>query len=146
MNEEIFLLTLVSVNFHLYPQLRSALEIREIEDPFAKELFVVLEECFIHDERGMEDILARISSETLRKFVAEKGLSKEFSGDPEQLLTGSVKALKKRRLQRRLFEIISELRSAGSKNAAPEAGETRIDDLLSEKMYLDAQIRELEGR
>jgi DNA primase len=146
MNEEIFLLTLASVNFHLYPQLRGVLEIKEIEDPFAKELFVVLEECFINEESGIENILSRISSEALRKFVAEKGVSKEFSGDPEQLLTGSINVLKKRRLQRRLSTIISELRRAGNENSPPGAGETRIEELLSEKMYLDAQIRELEGK
>jgi DNA primase len=142
MNDELFLLTLVSVNFHLYPQLRSALEIKEIEDPFAKELFIVLEECFINDESGIENILARISSEALRKFVTEKGISREFSGDPEQLLTGSVTVLKKRRLQRRLSAIIGELRSVGK---TPSGG-TRLEELLSEKMYLDAKIRELEGR
>jgi DNA primase len=146
MNEEIFLLTLVSVNFYLYPQLRGALEIREIEDPFAKELFIVLEECFVRDETGMEDILSRISSERLRKFVAEKGASKEFSGDPAQLLTGGVKALKKRRFQRRLSAVVSELRNAENGNSPPELRETRLEELLSEKMHLDAQIRELEGR
>jgi DNA primase len=146
MNEELFLLTLASVNFHLYPQLRGALEIKEIEDPFAKELFIVLEECFIHDESGMENILSRISSETLRKFVAEKGISKEFSGDSEQLLNGSVKVLKKRRLQRRLSALMSELRSLGKGASSPEAGESRLEELLSEKMHLDAQIREMEGR
>jgi DNA primase len=138
MNDELFLLTLVSVNFHLYPQFRSALKIKEIEDPAAKELFIAMEECFIHEESGIEDLLSRINSGPLRKFIAEKGTSREFSGDPAQRFTDGIKGLKRRMLKRRLSVIVAELRSA--------AGEARIEELLSEKMHLDAEIRELEGR
>jgi DNA primase len=138
MNDELFLLTLVSVNFHLYPQFRSVMDIREIEDPAAKELFIALEECFVHEESGMEVLLSRISSGPLRKFVLEKGASGEFSGSPEELLLDGVKILKKRRLQRRLSAIVSEMRNPG--------GEARLEELVSEKMHLDAQIRELEGK
>jgi DNA primase len=138
MNDELFLLTLVSVNFHLYPQFRGALEIKEIEDPAAKELFIALEECFVHEETGIEALLSRINSEALRKFILEKGVSGEFSGGPEELLTDGIRVLKKRRLQRRRSALVSEMRSPGD--------EARLEDLLSEKMDLDAQIRELEGR
>jgi DNA primase len=138
MNDELFLLTLVSVNFHLYPQFRGALEIKEIEDPAAKELFIALEECFIHEETGIAALLSRINSEALRKFILEKGASREFSGGPEDLLTDGVKVLKKRRLQRRRAAIESEMRR-------PDGG-SRLEDLVSEKMYLDDQIRGLEGR
>ncbi|MDR1277287.1 MAG: DNA primase [Treponema sp.] len=145
MNDELFLLTLVSVNFHLYPQFRSVLAIGEVEDPAAKELFIALEECFVHDESGIENLLSRISSGVLRRFIVEKGASKEFSGDPEQLLADGIKVLKKRRLQRRLSGIVSELRSMENQHSSQD-GEFRFDELLSEKMYLDVQIRELEGR
>jgi DNA primase len=138
MNDELFLLTLVSVNFHLYPQFRGALEIKEIEDPAAKELFIALEECFIHEETGIEALLSRINSEALRKFILEKGASGEFSGGPEDLLTDGIRVLKKRRLQRRRAAIELEMRK-------PD-GAARLEDLVSEKMYLDDQIRELEGR
>ncbi|MDR1238751.1 MAG: DNA primase [Treponema sp.] len=138
MNDELFLLTLVSVNFHLYPQFRSILELKELEDPAARDLFIALEECFVHEETGMEALLSRIDSAALRRFVLEKGASGEFSGSPEELLLDGVKILKKRRLQRRLSAIVSEMRNPG--------GETRLEELISEKMYLDGQIRELEGK
>jgi DNA primase len=144
MNDELFLLTLVSVNFHLYPQFRSALEIKEIEDPAAKELFIALEECFIHEETGTDDFLSRISSVTLRKFVAEKGASKEFSVDPEHLIADGIKGLKRRRLQKKLSKIVSELRN--SKNANAPSDDVRMSELVFEKMHIDAEIRELEGR
>jgi DNA primase len=145
MNDELFLLTLVSVNVHLYPQFRNTVAIKEIEDPAAKELFIALEECFIHEESGIDALLSRISSGVLRNFVAEKGMSKEFSGDPGRLIADGVKGLKKRKLQKRLSGIVSELRNLRHANSAP-LDDIRINDLVSEKMYIDAEIRELEGR
>jgi DNA primase len=144
MNDELFLLTLVSVNFHLYPQFRNAVEIQEIEDPSAKELFIALEECFIHEESGIDALLARVSSGALRNFVVEKGASKEFSGDPEHLITDGIKGLKKRKLQKRLSGIVSELRILRNTNSSTP-DDIRINDLVSEKMHIDAHIRELEG-
>jgi DNA primase len=145
MNDELFLLTLVSVNLRLYPQFRGAVDLGEIEDPDARELFIALEECFVHDETTTEELLFRIGSEPLRNFIVEKGTSKEFSGDPEELLADGVRGLKKRKLQRRLSGIVLELRNAGNRPSSP-ADESRMAELLSEKMCLDAQIRELEGR
>jgi DNA primase len=145
MNDELFLLTLVSVNLRLYPQFRGTVDLGEIEDPSARELYIALEECFVHDETTTEELLFRIGSEPLRNFVVEKGTSKEFSGDPEELLADGVRGLKKRKLQRRLSAIVLELRNAGNPISSP-AGENRLEELLSEKMCLDAQIRELEGR
>jgi DNA primase len=144
MNDELFLLTLVSVNFHLYPQFRSALEIKEIEDPAAKELFIALEECFIHDETGIEALLSRISSLALQKFVAEKGTSKEFSVDPEHLIADGIRGLKKRRLQKQLSKIVVELRNL--KNTDALSDDIRMSELVTEKMHIDAEIRTLEGR
>jgi DNA primase len=138
MNDELFLLTLVSVNERLYPQFRSVLEMREIEDPAAKELFIALEECFVHEESGIEALLSRIHSTALRKFILEKGASGEFSDGPDELLTDGIRILKKKRLQRRRSALVAEMRNPG--------GDGRLEELVAEKMYLDTQIRELEGR
>jgi DNA primase len=145
MNDELFLLTLVSVNFHLYPQFRNAVEIKEIEYPAAKEIFIALEECFIHEESGIDALLSRISSEALRNFVVEKGTSREFSGDPERLMAEGVRGLKRRKLQKKLAGIVSELRILRNADVFT-ADDRRVNDLVSEKMHIDAEIRELEGR
>jgi DNA primase len=133
------------VNFHLYPQFRNALEIKEIEDPAAKELFIALEECFIHEESGIDDLLSRISPGPLRNFVAEKGTSKEFSVDPERLIADGIRGLKKRKLQKRLSRIVSELRNLKNSDS-PVSDDVKMNELVSEKMHIDAEIRELEGR
>jgi DNA primase len=138
MNDELFVLTVVSVNDRLYPKFREALSIREIEDPAAKELFIALEECYRHNESGMEDLLARISSEDLRNFVIERGTSKEFSANPEELVADGVKRVKQKRLERALADIVIKLRVAKNETAG-----TRLEELLLEKMHIDAELHRL---
>ena len=148
MTDELFLLTVVSVNMDLYPEFRAALEMGEIEDLSAKELFVALEECFMHEESGMDALLARIGSVPLRNFVIERGVSPEFRSDskrdPRRLMEDGIKRIKGKKLRRRLSEIGAELRQR-ERNPGIEAGGD-LAELIAEKMHIDAEIRKLEGR
>jgi DNA primase len=141
MNGELFLLTVVSVNMNFYPEFRAALEIKEIDDPAAKELFIAMEECFIHDENGIDALLERIRNEQLRNFIASRGSSPEFKSDPHRLMEDGINGIRKKRLRQRLVEINAEMRK--SERAS---GSVNLDDLLAEKMFIDSQIRKLEGR
>jgi len=158
MNDELFLLTLVSVNTSLYPEFRASVGMREIEDPAAKELFVALEECFMNGEispsgeGGTEALLPRITWESLREFVVERGVSPEFRNDgtrnPAKMMQDGVKRIRAKKLRKRLSEIGSELRLMERKSGTE--GDDAFDgggfqDLIAEKMQLDAEIRRLEG-
>jgi DNA primase len=138
MNDELFLLTVVSVNDRLYPKFREALSIKEIEDLAAKELFIALEESYRNNESGMEGLLSRISSEDLRNFVTERGTSREFSANAEELVSDGIKRVKQKQLERALEDIVIKLRIA--KN---EAAGTLLEELLVEKMHIDAELHRL---
>jgi len=144
MNDDLFLLTVVSVNTHLYPEFRAAIEIREIEDPAARELFVALEECFRNEESGSDALMSHVASPVLRRFVIERGISPEFRGDekrdPRKLMEDGIRRVKEKKLRRRLSEIGAELRLR-ERNSGSD-----VDDLIAEKMYVDAEIRKLEGK
>jgi DNA primase len=146
MNEELFLLTVVSVNMDLYPEFRASIDIKEIEDPCAKELYVALEECFMNEESGADAFLARINSGTLRSFVVERGMSPEFRAnekrDPKKLMEDGIKRFKEKKLRRRLSEINADMRIMERNTGA--AGDD-LNGLVAEKMQLDAEIRKLEG-
>jgi DNA primase len=144
MNVELHLLTVVAVNPDLYPEFRKVIKMGEIEDPAAKELFIALEECFIHEERGMENLWSRISSEPLRNFIVEKGTSEEFRRNPERLMEDGIKRIKGNRLRRRRAEIGAELRME-ERNSGLAAGGGSLEDLLAEKMFIDAEIHKREG-
>ncbi|MDR2484636.1 MAG: DNA primase [Treponema sp.] len=146
MNDELYLLIVVLINYQLYPEFRTKLLIKDIEYPVAKELFIALEECYIHDESGMDALLARIHSEELRNFIVERGTSKEFSANPEQLMLDGIKKAMQRRLEKRRKDIVMELRIA-KHNAADIHKDlhkgTRWEELLAEKMHIDAQLHQL---
>jgi DNA primase len=152
-NDELYLLSIVLVNFRLYPNFRKAVSIDEIEDPSAKELFIAMEESYINEEGGVDDLLARIPSPALRQYVAEKGTSKEFVKDPEQLVKDGIKKIQQKKLKRRLSEIVAELHNleslAGEKGRPAETGpggvrtDFQIEELLLEKMHIDTELRRL---
>jgi len=141
-NVELSMLTAVAVNMALYPEFRTALEIKEIDDPAAKELFVAMEECFIHEEGDIDSLLARIKNEQLKKYIAEKGSSAEFNaGSSRRLMEDGIKKIKIKKLHKRVVEIGAEMRESERSGT-----EINIDELLSEKKFIDSQIRKLEGR
>jgi DNA primase len=141
-NEQLSLLVNVALNTELYSEFRAALEIKEIDDPAAKELFIALEECFKHDESGIDFLLARIDDEALRHFVADSGTSGEFRGDSHKFMEDGIKKIRKKKFEKRLTEINAQMRE--DERALGEAA--NIDELLAEKIEIDSQIRKLEGK
>jgi DNA primase len=144
LNDELFLLTAVLVNHGLYTKLRSALSVEDFDDSAARELFIALEEWFRNDMPGMDDLLSRISDGVLRNFVIQQGASEAFSGNPEKLVNDGIRKVKQKRLERRLSKIVTELRIA--KNEQGKDGlhrGTYLEDLLAEKVHLDAELRRL---
>jgi hypothetical protein len=62
-----------------------------------------------------------------------------------------IKAIKKKKLKKRSLEIGAQLKKSEKSLNANGTGENEndvmyIDELLAEKMFLDSQIRKLEGR
>jgi DNA primase len=142
---ELFLLMVVAANDtaggkeRLYPEFRKILKIDDVEDPAAKELFVALEECFVHDERGVDPFLARITNRGLRDFYLERGASEEFSIDPRQLLSDCKKIASGKKLKQRRDEIVTKLQEL--KRSGGTGGEA--EDLLAEKMEIDRELLRL---
>jgi DNA primase len=138
MNDELFLLTAVFVNPELYPKLLSTFTIEELQDPYAKELFIALDERYRNDSSGVDDLLSRINHEELRKFVLERGASEDFSVNGEQIVSDGIKRIKQKRFERRRTEIVTELRILKQGDAG-----NRTEDLLAEKVHIDAELHRL---
>ena len=160
--EELSLLVAVALDYvlsrsgALFSKLRSSLGINDVQDPNAKEIFIALEECFRHGEAGMDELLARVPSSELRKYIVKTSVSGEFSLNSGQFLDDGLMRIKRKDLERRQEEIIIKLRSI--KNSIPKNGITEessnseeygleIRELLSEKMQIDNELYQLkQGR
>ena len=148
MNDEIFLLMVVSINTSLYPEFRASIDMREIEDPLAKELFITLEECFINEESGTEALLSRIGSQRLKNFVIKRGISPEFKEDskrgPRKLMEDGISRIKLKRLRHRRVEVIEELRQREKSSGVGEQDD--FQELIVEMQHIDSELRNLEGK
>ena len=140
MNDELFLLLAVMANRDLYRKLRSCVSPEDIDDQRAKELFIVLEECFRTDSLDFDGLAARIVDDDLRAFVLEKGTSDEFSVNPDRLVSDGIVRIKRRKLERRRSDLLIRMRMA--KNGGKDA-ENLIDELLSETMHIDEELARL---
>ena len=148
MNDELLLLLVVAVDYissqrdALFLKLRKELEISNIDDLYAKELFIALEECIRYGETGSHELLARISTAELKRIITEKSASGEFSYNSEKLVDDGIRKIRLKDLEKRQNEIIIKLR--GLKNNAPE-NETednglKVRELLEEKMRIDEEL------
>jgi len=140
---ELSLLTNVAVNMEFYIDFRAALEIKEIEDRAAKEIFIALEECFIHDENGIDSLLSRIKDEGLRNYVIDRGTSGEYKGDSaRQFMEDGITEVKIKNLRKRIAEINAQMREI----ERTREGSELIDELLDEKNTIDLKIRNMEKK
>ena len=141
---ELIMLTVAAVNMELYPELRADVQIKEIEDRAAKELFVSLEECFSSGEMNIDSLLARIKDDSLKKFISTNGDTLEFKGNnARRLMEDGVKEIKKKRISKRLTEIGAEIRQLERNSKDDEDALTAIDELLLEKKQLDDKLRKI---
>jgi DNA primase len=145
LTDELRLLTFVAVNMDLYPEFRAALEISEVADENAKEIFIALEECYKYGESGIGFLLNRIRIEGVRKHIVSNGDSPEYKKESgfnfRKYMEDGIIKIRLKRLEKRNFEIEAELRMS---ERAGNSG--NIDELVAEKMSVDSQIRKLEGK
>ena len=149
MNDELLMLLVVAVDYvslqkeKIFPEFRKELEISDIDDPNAKELFIALEECIRYEETGLDELLGRISSGDLKRIIVEKSASGEFSSNPGKLVADGIKRIRLKGLERRQDEIIIKLREL--KNNGPEVQGLEIHgqdvrELLAEKIRIDEEL------
>jgi DNA primase len=142
MDDELYLLTAIAINCgakpNLFAKLRAVIPIEEFKNPYAKELYITLEERCRAGNMNFEALLHGIETKELKQFVAEKAATREFSEKPEDIVSGSIKKLRAERLIRKRNEVVVSIRSA--KNSGMS-----VEDLIHEKMFIDAELQNLKG-
>lgn len=140
MNDELYLLGAVAVNCgenaSLFAKLRSNLSIDEFDDPYARELYITLEECVRSDNMNLEALLSGIETEELRQFVVEKAATGEFSERAGDIVDDSIKNIKRERLERKRRGLVAQMYVARNDGLSAE-------DLMHEKMFIDTELQNL---
>ncbi|MDC7126025.1 MAG: DNA primase [Spirochaetales bacterium] len=137
---ELFLMIAVIVNREKFAYVRSKIDINDLEEKRAKEIFIALEECYRNEETGFDSILRKLSDENLISLLSSKITSEEYSTNSDELIVDSVKNLKRRNLLKKRAELERKLGSfmnAGNSDISNEM------ELLSEKIFIDNEIEKL---
>ena len=137
---ELRLMLAAAVNREQFSVVRSRLEADELQDDRARALYIVLEDCFRHDQSDPDSLLRRIESDELRALVAQKLAVDEFNVNVEAYVASGVRRVKSHALERKRDRLMEQVR-----RAQHEGSTEAISELLADKIYLDSELNKLRG-
>ncbi|MFP4363848.1 MAG: DNA primase [Spirochaetia bacterium] len=142
MTPELFLMTAVTANKSLFSFVRSIINSDDLSDENAIEVYCALEECYRNEEESIDSLFARMDNKSVVEFIQGKMSSEEFSQNPEKLVKDSVNRLKEKSLKKKQQDLIAKIKKLEKSNQDND----EYKDLVLEKMYLDNELKKLEGR
>jgi len=137
---EMFLVLAAAANRPLFARVRRDIDVDDIEDPAAREIYVALEESYRRNEEDASSLLDRIERKDLRNWVSRRLVEEVFRVNTEETIDETIRTIRVRRLRRRQREIDRALRKAEHTHAdAPS-----VEELLQEKMHINDEISKIE--
>jgi len=138
---ELFLMLAVIVNRASFAYVRSTIGVDDLEDSFAREIYIALEEAYRNGEESLESLIQRLDRQELKNLVYEKISGNEFSVNGESIIHDGVRAIRLQRLEERRRRVEAEIRESERKGIP--IGEIR--ELVGEKIYLDQELKKGKG-
>lgn len=139
-NAELRAMLAVAANPAFFPAIRSRLSSDDLEDPFARDLYIVLEECFRTDSTSVESFLERCPNEDLRRLVTETLTGGEFAENAEKVVEDSIQLVRKNVLEKRRSRLVARIGLLGGGD--PDEAKT-FRELMSEKQRIDEELAKL---
>ena len=96
---ELYLMLAVLDNFDYFYLVREEFEIDDIIERYARELYIILEDCYRNRSFSADHVLDRIKDPDFKNFIAKKMTSEEFSVNSEQLIKDSIIVVKLKNLK-----------------------------------------------
>ncbi|WP_024468714.1 DNA primase [Treponema pedis] len=143
-NAELRLTLAVAANPVLFPKMRSELVPDDFEDLYARDLFIVLEECYREDACSYENLMTKFRNENLREIVSEAILNGEFENNADKIVNDGINFIKQNILQKQRDNIIGRLRLLHGENDVDTVKLTY--ELMEEKKNIDIQLKNLKGK
>jgi len=141
MTAELRIVLAAAANPYLFKKMRAELTSDDFEDSAAKDLFIVLEECYRADANTYDSLLAHCPSEALKDAVSGAIIKGEFAENPDKLVCDGIYYIKQIALQRQKELIVRKLQAVRGSSDIDEI--QQVNDLLSEKLHIDRMLAEL---
>lgn len=137
---DLYLMLAVMDNFDYFYLVREEFEIDDIVEKKARELYIILEDCYRNSFFTGDHVLDKIDDPGFKSFIAKKMTSEEFSVNSEQLIKDSIIVVKLKNLKLKRQQVEKQIcRTDGSTDPY------MIDELIAEKLFYDKEIDKLKG-
>ncbi|UTY28786.1 DNA primase [Treponema putidum] len=144
MNGELRLVLAVAANPDLFSRLRSQLDSDDFEDFYARQLFIVLEECYRDGAYTYANLMHRCGDEKLKNVVSQTISKGEFADNSEKVVNDGINFIKQNILQKQKDKIIGKLRLLHGEGSADTVNLTK--ELMEEKKSIDIELKKLKGK
>lgn len=145
LNAELRSVLAVVANLDTYELMRSCLSPEDFEDPAARELFIILEECYREESIQHGSVLAKCSDEQLKSLVARVIVSGEYADNRDRVVEDSIRRIRRNSLERKRGRLLNKIRQL-SVSAASHEEQRLLEELVSEKMSIDFELDSKDGR
>lgn len=139
-NAELRAVLAVAANPAFFTTMRSRLASDDFEDPFARDLYIVLEECYRTDSTSVESLLERCPNDELRLLVTETLTDGEFAENAEKVVEDSIQLVRKNVLEKQRARLVARIGLARGSDAD---GIRTFRELMSEKQRIDEELSKL---
>ncbi len=139
-NAELRAVLAVAANTDLFPVMRNRLTSDDFDDPSARDLFIILEECYRSDAITVDNLLARCADENLRVLVTETITRGEFSDNAPKVVEDGIALVRKNALERKKNRLIARMNLV--RGSSPDDIKT-ITEMMFEKQEIDEELAKL---
>ncbi|TVR92853.1 MAG: DNA primase [Spirochaetaceae bacterium] len=135
---DLYVLLAAAANRDEFSFLRRVVNLQDLKDDRAKELYIALEEAYRSEEQSVERLLERIPDEGLRRMLVKKLASEEFVGEGHLLIAEGARSIRERSFKEKQQQIDVELRRLQRSREGDRR--EREEELLQKKIDIDREL------
>jgi len=124
-------------NVALFEKARAEISFADFTDESIRDAFIAMEESYRNGDQSVVQIVERLNNESLGNFIMEKLSEGAYAANPEQYVKDGVSLVKEQSLEKKKQRILARIRDY---DVNRDRDELSLNDLLFEKMRLDAEI------
>lgn len=130
----------VAANPEFFQVMRTRITSDDIEDADAKDLYIVLEECYRNGTMSHESILANCRDEQLRSLITETIVGGEFAVNARKILEDAIIHIRRNALEKKRNRILAGMNSISTGSVEDMLA---ITEMMAEKKSIDEELAKL---
>jgi DNA primase len=139
-NAELRAVLAAAANTGFFPLMRSSLTSDDFEDPVARELFIVLEECYRTDSASYDSLLSRCPDDSLRTLITETVINGEFAENAQKTIEDSIALIRRNVLEKQKGRLVARM----SLFRGTTEDDTRtVTEMMAESKRIDEELAKL---